>query len=102
MSDEQLALVSASPESLLSTEDGVITTAPIKGTAPRGASVAEESLLREDMISDRKERAEHRMLVDLMRNDVGRISQPNQFGLNGLMSKLMLKSNILFPESRGD
>jgi anthranilate synthase len=78
MNDEQFALVSASPESLLSTKDGVITTAPIKGTAPRGASVAEESLLREDMISDRKERAEHRMLVDLMRNDVGRISQPNQ------------------------
>ena len=78
MNDEQFALVSASPESLLSTEGGVITTAPIKGTAPRGISVAEESLLREDMISDRKERAEHRMLVDLMRNDVGRISQPNQ------------------------
>ncbi len=78
MKDEAFALVSASPESLLSTKDGVITTAPIKGTAPRGASEAEESLLREDMISDRKERAEHRMLVDLMRNDVGRISQPNQ------------------------
>jgi len=78
MKDEGFALVSASPESLLSTKEGVITTAPIKGTAPRGASEAEESLLREDMISDRKERAEHRMLVDLMRNDVGRISQPNQ------------------------
>ena len=78
MKDEGFALVSASPESLLSTEDGIITTAPIKGTAPRGASDAEESLLREDMISDRKERAEHRMLVDLMRNDVGRISKPNQ------------------------
>jgi anthranilate synthase len=78
MKDESLALVSASPESLLSTKEGIITTAPIKGTAPRGASEAEESLLREDMISDRKERAEHRMLVDLMRNDVGRISQPNQ------------------------
>lgn len=78
MKDEGFALVSASPESLLSTENGIITTAPIKGTAPRGASDAEESLLREDMISDRKERAEHRMLVDLMRNDVGRISKPNQ------------------------
>ena len=78
MKDESLAIVSASPESLLSTKEGIITTAPIKGTAPRGASEAEESLLREDMISDRKERAEHRMLVDLMRNDVGRISQPNQ------------------------
>ena len=78
MKDEEFALVSASPESLLCTENGVITTAPIKGTAPRGASDAEESLLREDMISDRKERAEHRMLVDLMRNDVGRIAQANQ------------------------
>jgi len=78
MKDEGFALVSASPESLLSTQNGFITTAPIKGTAPRGASDAEETLLREDMISDRKERAEHRMLVDLMRNDVGRISKPNQ------------------------
>ena len=78
MKDESFALISASPESLLSTENGIITTAPIKGTAPRGASEAEELLLREDMISDRKERAEHRMLVDLMRNDVGRIAQPNQ------------------------
>lgn len=78
MKDEGFALVSASPESLLSTEGGVITTAPIKGTAPRGASEAEELLLREDMISDRKERAEHRMLVDLMRNDVGQIAHPNQ------------------------
>ena len=78
MKDESFALISASPESLLTTEKGIITTAPIKGTAPRGASEAEEILLREDMISDRKERAEHRMLVDLMRNDVGRISKPNQ------------------------
>ena len=78
MKDEGFSLVSASPESLLTTKDGIITTAPIKGTAPRGASDAEESLLREDMISDRKERAEHRMLVDLMRNDIGRISKPNQ------------------------
>ena len=78
MKDEGFAIVSASPESLLTTKDRIITTAPIKGTAPRGASDVEESLLREDMISDRKERAEHRMLVDLMRNDVGRISKPNQ------------------------
>jgi len=78
MKDEGFSLVSASPESLLTTKDGFITTAPIKGTAPRGASDAEESLLREDMISDRKERAEHRMLVDLMRNDVGQISKPNK------------------------
>ena len=56
----------------------MITTAPIKGSAPRGASEAEELLLREDMISDQKERAEHRMLVDLMRNDVGQIAYPNQ------------------------
>ena len=76
--DEDLALICASPESLLSTKGDVITTAPIKGTRPRGASLAEELLLREDMISDRKERAEHRMLVDLMRNDVGTIAKPNQ------------------------
>lgn len=76
--DEDLALICASPESLLSTKGDIITTAPIKGTRPRGASLAEELLLREDMISDRKERAEHRMLVDLMRNDVGAIAKPNQ------------------------
>ena len=51
-------------------------TAPIKGTRPRGSDPDQESLLRRDLVHDRKERAEHRMLVDLERNDLGIVAQP--------------------------
>ena len=51
-------------------------TAPIKGTRPRGSDSDQESLLRRDLVHDQKERAEHRMLVDLERNDLGIVSKP--------------------------
>ena len=74
--DLGIALASSSPEILVETEDDGIMTAPIKGTRPRGSDADQEALLRRDLVHDQKERAEHRMLVDLERNDLGIVSKP--------------------------
>jgi len=71
--DMGFALASSSPETLLRCNDDEINTAPIKGTCPRGRSSEEEELLRIEMLADEKERSEHRMLVDLMRNDLSEV-----------------------------
>lgn len=68
--DLGFALVSSSPESLLKSQDGEIRTSPIKGTYESGNNATETDKLRNKMIADVKERSEHRMLVDLMRNDL--------------------------------
>jgi anthranilate synthase component I len=70
-----LKLVGASPEILVRLEDGLITYRPIAGTRPRGATPAEDLTLETELLADPKERAEHIMLVDLGRNDVGRVSK---------------------------
>ena len=69
-------LLSSSPESLLRIHAGQAMTSPIKGTYPRGSDALEEQALRRALVEDEKETAEHRMLVDLMRNDLGAISRP--------------------------
>ena len=69
-------VVGASPELLLQVEGDRLTTHPIAGTRPRGATVAEDVVLSEQLQRDPKERAEHVMLVDLGRNDLGRIARP--------------------------
>jgi anthranilate synthase component 1 len=69
-----LALVGSSPEVLVRVEDGTVTLRPIAGTRPRGRTPEEDRELSEDLLADEKELAEHRMLVDLGRNDVGRVS----------------------------
>lgn len=66
----------ASPETLVRVEDGVATVRPIAGTRRRGTSDEDDRAHEEDLLADPKERAEHVMLVDLGRNDVGRISEP--------------------------
>ncbi|MFC6973912.1 aminodeoxychorismate synthase, component I [Halomicroarcula sp. GCM10025709] len=68
-------LVSASPELLLSRDGDRLVTEPIAGTRPRGATDAEDDRLERDLLADEKERAEHAMLVDLERNDLGKVSQ---------------------------
>jgi anthranilate synthase component I len=68
-------VVGASPEILVRVEDGQITYRPIAGTRPRGATAAEDQRLQEELLADPKERAEHLMLVDLGRNDVGRVAK---------------------------
>ncbi len=71
----QFEVVGASPELLLQVEGDRLTTHPIAGTRPRGATPAEDQLLAEQLQNDPKEKAEHVMLVDLGRNDIGRVSR---------------------------
>ncbi|NHN89325.1 anthranilate synthase component I [Acetobacter conturbans] len=68
------SLVGSSPEILVRLRDGKITVRPLAGTRPRGADAAEDKRLEEELLADEKERAEHLMLIDLGRNDVGRVS----------------------------
>jgi anthranilate synthase component 1 len=68
-------LVGSSPELLVRVADGRVTVRPIAGTRPRGATAADDERLTEELLADEKERAEHVMLVDLGRNDVGRIAR---------------------------
>jgi anthranilate synthase component 1 len=70
-----LALVGSSPEVMVRLEDGNVTVRPIAGTRPRGRTEEEDARLAAELLADEKERAEHLMLVDLGRNDVGRISR---------------------------
>ena len=67
-------IVGSSPEILVRLEDGTITVRPIAGTRRRGETEAEDQVLEEDLLADPKELAEHLMLIDLGRNDVGRVS----------------------------
>lgn len=68
-------IVGASPEMLVRVEDGVVQTGPIAGTRPRGKTPAEDERLEKELLADEKETAEHTMLVDLGRNDVGKVSE---------------------------
>jgi anthranilate synthase component 1 len=78
-------IVGASPELLVLVEDGQITTRPIAGTMPRGVTPDEDEALAQRLLSDEKERAEHIMLVDLGRNDVGRVALPGTVSVPRLM-----------------
>ncbi|MBM3506291.1 MAG: anthranilate synthase component I [Alphaproteobacteria bacterium] len=69
------AVVGSSPEVLVRLRDDTVSIRPIAGTRPRGATHAEDSRLAEEMLADPKERAEHLMLLDLGRNDVGRVAR---------------------------
>ena len=72
---DDLHVVGSSPEVLIRVEDGEVTVRPIAGTRPRGATPAEDQALQAELEADPKERAEHLMLVDLGRNDVGRVAE---------------------------
>lgn len=68
-------IMSTSPETLVRLKDGRLTTFPVAGSRPRGKTEEEDSALERDLLSDEKELSEHNMLVDLGRNDLGRISE---------------------------
>lgn len=68
-------IAGASPETLVKVEDGEVRTFPLAGTRPRGKSYEEDCRLEKELLADEKERAEHNMLVDLGRNDLGKISE---------------------------
>jgi len=69
----KLDVIGSSPELLIRCEDRIVQTRPIAGTRPRGKNEAEDKRLAKDLLSDAKEKAEHIMLVDLGRNDLGRV-----------------------------
>ena len=74
-SGTDVEVAGASPETLVKLEDGVLHTFPLAGTRPRGKTPAEDRRLEEELLADEKELAEHNMLVDLGRNDLGKISR---------------------------
>ena len=74
-SSSDMEVAGASPETLVKLEDGVLHTFPLAGTRPRGKTEAEDKALEEELLADPKELAEHNMLVDLGRNDIGKISK---------------------------
>ena len=76
-------IVGSSPEILVRLRDGTVTMRPIAGTKPRGATPALDEALAEELLNDPKERAEHLMLLDLGRNDVGRVSRSKPGGNDG-------------------
>lgn len=78
-------IVSSSPERLIRVMNGVIDTRPIAGTRPRGLSINEDELMRKELLLNEKERAEHIMLIDLERNDIGRVSKYGTVSVDELM-----------------
>jgi len=80
-----VTLVGSSPEIMVRVEEGETTIRPLAGTRKRGATAAEDRALAEELLADPKERAEHVMLVDLARNDVGRVAQYGSVVLNDVM-----------------
>ena len=81
-----VTLVGASPEIMCRVENGVITNRPLAGTRRRGATSEEDRALAEELIQDPKERAEHIMLVDLARNDVGRVAEIGSVRIGELLT----------------
>jgi len=81
----ELAVAGASPETLVRKEGGVITLRPIAGTRRRGATAREDEALAAELLADPKERAEHVMLIDLARNDVGRVALAGSVALSRRM-----------------
>jgi len=81
-----LQVIGASPEIHVRLEDGVATVRPIAGTRHRGQTPEEDKSLEEDLLADPKERAEHVMLVDLGRNDIGRVSEYGSVKVSDLMT----------------
>ncbi len=94
------AVVGSSPEILVRLRDGVVTIRPIAGTRPRGRTTEEDRRLAEELIADPKERAEHLMLLDLGRNDVGRVAETgsvrvtDQFFIERYSHVMHLVSNV--------
>jgi anthranilate synthase component 1 len=93
-------LVGSSPEILVRLRDGKLTIRPIAGTRPRGKTPSEDQALEEDLLADPKERAEHLMLLDLGRNDVGRAVMLNDEGRDAVTSKPRVRVTESFKVER--
>ena len=99
--DLGLALCSSSPELLLSSDGSVLITRPIKGTRPRGENPSAEANLRLELLSDEKELAEHRMLVDLERNDIGLVAKAGSVEQSHFQVEAYAEVQHLVSEVRG-
>ena len=82
---KDIKLIGSSPEILVSVKNGKILTKPIAGTRPIGKTEEENKKLKEDLLSDEKEKAEHLMLVDLARNDVGKVAKAGSVKVDNFM-----------------
>jgi len=82
---QDTAVISSSPERLVSVRDGIATTRPIAGTRPRSQTAKADAAYSDELLAHPKERAEHIMLIDLERNDLGRICVPGSIEVNELM-----------------
>lgn len=97
---DEYALVGSSPEILVRLRDQTVTVRPLAGTRPRGATHAEDIALEAELLADQKERAEHLMLIDLGRNDVGRVAQsgsvtvPDQFVVERYSHVMHISSTV--------
>jgi len=82
---EDFQIIGASPEMVVRVEDGAVMTRPLAGTRPRGRTPEEDAALEKELHEDEKECAEHIMLVDLGRNDIGRVATPGSVKVSELM-----------------
>ena len=82
---DEMAIVGASPEMLVRAEEGMVETHPIAGTRRRGETAVEDKALEQELLQDEKEIAEHVMLLDLGRNDIGRVSQPGTVEVTAML-----------------
>jgi anthranilate synthase component 1 len=85
LSLDEVTLIGSSPETMVRLENGVATLRPIAGTRPRGKNEQEDRSLANELLQDEKERAEHLMLVDLGRNDLGRVAEVGSVQVTDLM-----------------
>ncbi|TVR18643.1 MAG: anthranilate synthase component I [Anaerolineaceae bacterium] len=96
-----MTLLGASPEMMVRLEDGIASMRPIAGTRKRGETDAEDRALAEDLLADPKERAEHVMLIDLARNDIGRVSEYGTVKVSSMMN-VELYSHVMHIVSQVD
>ena len=104
---DDLQIAGTSPETMVKLEEGKLTTFPVAGTRHRGASKAEDEALEVELLADEKECAEHNMLVDLARNDLGRISRYGSVTVEEYMqihrfSKVMHIASVVCGQIRKD
>lgn len=104
---EDIQIAGVSPETMIKLEDGILTTFPVAGSRPRGKTITEDEQLEKELLEDEKELAEHNMLVDLARNDVGRIAKFGSVHVEAYkqihrFSKIMHIASVVCGELRED
>lgn len=103
----ELQIAGASPETMVKLENGTLTTFPVAGTRPRGKNIAEDEVFEKELLKDEKELAEHNMLVDLARNDIGKLAEYGSVRVEEYMkihrfSKVMHIASVVCGELKKD